>query len=210
MRKSLLGRAVLSTAVGAAALTFATPASAVPFPATVWTTTPGSGPFTATTTSGFGPSLTVGAVSLNCSIGTASGSLSSALGNPAQIAAISLTSWGPSCTSALGPVSVTQVGAWKVWAQTYDPAVGSGTTAGYVGSIAANVTAGSCKFTVTGKASATYTNSTGLFVVKSLPGELIVSPVPAPTGCGAVVTTASKPLFKATYRVNGKPQVVGS
>ncbi|MFC7217700.1 hypothetical protein ACFQLX_05865 [Streptomyces polyrhachis] len=88
-------------------------------------------------------------------------------------------------------------------------------TDGYINNITLNWTWGSCKFTILGKMSVKYTNGTGALAVNSLPGELSVAASPAPVNCGAPITTATKPTFKATYltKVIGTttiPKIVGS
>ncbi|MFC7217695.1 hypothetical protein ACFQLX_05840 [Streptomyces polyrhachis] len=214
--KSIIKKAAVTAGVGAAALVFATPASATPFPAATWTVTPASpSPLPVKGINTGNVVLTAGSIQLTCTAATATGTIASTTGNPGQLGTITTSTWGPTCTSPLGPVSVVHVGGWKLWGSTYDPAVGSGTTAGYLNTITANVTAGACKFTVIGKASGKYTNSTGALAVNSLAGELSVAASPAPVGCGAVITTATKPTFKGTYLVKVTntttiPKIVGS
>jgi hypothetical protein len=139
--------------------------------------------------------------------------MASATGNPGDVADITTMNFGASgspCTSVLGNVTTTSVTPWDVIAVDYNSS--TGVTKGHVGNVKANVTAGACKFTVTGKASATYTNSTGVLAVNSTAGELTVT---NPVNCGAIVTTATKPTFKGNYAVTvastgAIPTIVGS
>jgi hypothetical protein len=137
----------------------------------------------------------------------------SATGNPATVADINTMAFGSStsaCTSVLGNVTTTSVTPWHVVAKDYNSS--TGVTTGYISGIKANVSAGACSFTVTGTASATYTNSTGVLAVNSVSGELSVSSV---SGCGTLITTSTKPTFKGSYavKVTGSstiPTLVGS
>ncbi|GAA4785632.1 hypothetical protein GCM10023220_06740 [Streptomyces ziwulingensis] len=139
--------------------------------------------------------------------------MASATGNPATVASINAINFGTSaspCSSVLGNVTTIATTPWTVVAQDYTAA--TGVTKGYVGNVSAKVTAGACVFTVTGKATATYTNSTGILAVASVSGDLAVT---SATGCGTVVTTATKPTFKGNYavKVTGTttiPKIVGS
>ncbi|GGZ32910.1 hypothetical protein [Streptomyces poonensis] len=197
---------------GAAAAAFGIavgPASAVP--STTWTVTP-TGTYTATNS---GNIVLTAAIPMTCTTSGASGTMSNATGNPAQVASINAINFGTAaspCTSILGNVTTVAVTPWTIMATDYDAA--TGVTKGYVGNIKANVTAGACKFTVTGKASGTYTNSTGILAVNSVAGELVVASSPAPSNCGSVITTATKPTFKGNYAVKSSsgaiPKIVGS
>ncbi|EFE69701.1 hypothetical protein ACSR0Z_02570 [Streptomyces viridosporus] len=209
MKKTLRRTAVVAGAAAAAFGLTAGTASAVP--STVWTVTP-SGSYTATNS---GNIVLTATIPMTCTVSGASGSMGSATGNPATVATISAINFGTSaspCTSVLGTVTTVAVTPWTVVAQDYTAS--TGVTKGYVGNVTANVTAGACKFTVTGKASATYTNSTGILAVNSVAGDLAVSSSPAPVNCGTVVTTATRPIFKGNYAIkasNGTiPKIVGS
>ncbi|CAM5412005.1 Secreted protein OS=Streptomyces tendae OX=1932 GN=GUR47_10335 PE=4 SV=1 [Streptomyces tendae] len=118
---------------------------------------------------------------------------------------------GSPCTSVLGNVTAASVTSC-VRHRGGRTDASTGVTKGYVGNVKANVTAGACKFTVTGKASGTYTNSTGGLAINSTAGELTVT---NPVNCGAIVTTATKPTFKGNYAVTvastgAIPTIVGS
>jgi hypothetical protein len=209
MKKTLRRTAVVAGAAAAAFGLTVGPASAVP--STTWTVTP-TGSYTATNS---GNIVLTATIPMTCTTSGASGTMSSATGNPATVATINAINFGTStspCTSVLGNVTTVAVTPWTVVAQDYTAS--TGVTKGYVGNVKANVTAGACKFTVTGKASATYTNATGILDVNSVSGDLVVSSSPAPVNCGSVVTTATKPIFKGKYAIkasNGAiPQIVGS
>ncbi|MFC7217699.1 hypothetical protein ACFQLX_05860 [Streptomyces polyrhachis] len=204
-------RVVTVFAAGAAALTLAAPASAAPFPATTWKVTPTSPtPLPVKMTNSGNVVWTLGAFQLTCTSATVTGSFIGATGNPAQIGTFTAGTWGPTCTSPLGPFSLVHVGGWKIWAKSYDPV--TGVTDGYINNVTLNWTGGSMKFTVIGKMSVKYTNSTGALAVTPLPGELsVINPV----NCGALFTTATKPTLKATYLVKVTntttiPKIVGS
>ncbi|GAA3182876.1 hypothetical protein GCM10010451_35050 [Streptomyces virens] len=209
MKKKTRKLAVVAGAAAAAFGLAAAPASAAP--STVWTVTP-SGSYTATNS---GNIVLTATIPMTCTTSGASGTMASTTGNPATVATIAAINFGTStspCTSVLGNVTTVAVTPWTVVAQDYDAA--TGVTKGHVGNVKANVTAGACKFTVTGKASGTYTNSTGVLAVNSVSGDLAVSADPAPVNCGSVVTTATKPTFKGNYVIkasNGTiPKIVGS
>ncbi|QKW00334.1 hypothetical protein [Streptomyces sp. NA02536] len=206
MKKNTRRFAVVAGAAAAAFGLAVAPASAVP--STVWTVTP-SGAYTATNS---GNIVLTATIPMTCTTSGASGSMASTTGNPATVATINAINFGTAaspCTSVLGNVTTVAVTPWTVVAQDYTAA--TGVTKGHIGNVKANVTAGACKFTVTGKASATYTNSTGVLAVSSVSGELVVS---SPVNCGTVVTTATKPIFKGNYAIkasNGSiPTIVGS
>ncbi|MCP3765610.1 MULTISPECIES: hypothetical protein [unclassified Streptomyces] len=209
MKKNMRRFAVVAGAATAAFGLTAAPASAVP--STTWTVTP-SGSYTATNS---GNIVLTATIPMTCTTSSASGSMASATGNPATVASISAINFGTAaspCTSVLGNVTTVATVPWTVVAQDYTAA--TGVTKGYVGNVKAVVTAGACKFTVTGKASATYTNSTGILAVNSVSGDLAVSSSPAPVNCGSVVTTTTKPIFKGNYAIkasNGTiPKIVGT
>ncbi len=209
MKKKTRKLAVVAGAAAAAFGLAAAPASAAP--STVWTVTP-SGSYTATNS---GNIVLTATIPMTCTTSGASGTMASTTGNPATVATIAAINFGTAtspCTSVLGNVTTVAVTPWTVVAQDYDAA--TGVTKGHVGNVKANVTAGACKFTVTGKASGTYTNSTGVLAVNSVSGDLAVSADPAPVNCGSVVTTATKPTFKGNYVIkasNGTiPKIVGS
>ncbi|MFB7597148.1 hypothetical protein [Streptomyces sp. NPDC056160] len=206
MKKSIRRIAVVAGA-GAAAFGIAVaPASANA--STIWTVNPTPAAFTATNS---GNIVLTANIPMTCTTSGASGTMASATGNPASVADITAINFGTTsspCTSILGAVTATPVGTWHVVAQDYT----AGVTTGYVGSVKANVAAGACHFTVEGKASGTYTNSTGILAVNSVAGDLAVT---AASGCGTVVTTSTKPTFKGNYAVKVKgtstiPTIVGS
>ncbi|MEU2880398.1 hypothetical protein [Streptomyces sp. NPDC007070] len=208
MKKTLRTIAVVAGA-GAAAFGIAVaPASANA--STVWTVNPSPASFTATNS---GNIVLTANIPMTCTTSSASGTMASATGNPASVADITAINFGTTsspCTSILGAVTATPVGTWHVVAQDYTAA--TGVTKGYIGSVKANVVAGACHFTVEGKASGTYTNSTGVLAVNSVSGDLSVT---AASGCGTVVTTSTKPTFKGSYAVKVKgtstiPTIVGS
>ncbi|CAM5660188.1 Secreted protein OS=Streptomyces tendae OX=1932 GN=GUR47_10335 PE=4 SV=1 [Streptomyces tendae] len=204
MRRSALVVCAAASALGLAAV----PSSAVP--STVWTVNPSPASFQATNV---GNIVLTATIPMTCTVSTAAGTMASATGNPGDVADITTMNFGASgspCTSVLGNVTTTSVTPWDVIAQDYTAS--TGVTKGYVGNVKANVTAGACKFTVTGKASGTYTNSTGVLAINSTAGELVVT---NPVNCGAVVTTATKPTFKGNYAVKKAgttviPTIVGS
>ncbi|MFE7980004.1 hypothetical protein [Streptomyces shenzhenensis] len=195
--------------LGAAAAAFGiavAPASAVP--STVWTVTPSPAAYTAANS---GNIVLTANIPMTCTTSAASGTMQSATGNPATVASIDAVTFGSSaapCTSVLGNVTTVATPPWTVVGEDY----AAGVTTGYVGNVNAKVTAGACVFTVTGKASATYTNSTGILAVNSVSGDLAVA---SASGCGTVVTTSTKPTFKGNYavKVSGTstiPTIVGS
>ncbi|NEC53406.1 hypothetical protein G3I18_33410 [Actinospica acidiphila] len=194
-------------AAAALALTAGTASAA---PSTVWTVSPSPAAFQATNV---GNIVLTATIPMTCTVSNASGTMASTTGNPATVAAINTMNFGSSgapCTSVLGNVTTVAVTPWDVVAVDYNAA--TGVTTGHIGNVKANVSAGVCKFTVTGKASATYTNSTGVLAVSSVAGELAVS---NPVNCGAIVTTSTKPTFKGNYavKVSGTstiPTIVGS
>ncbi|MEU6608584.1 hypothetical protein ABZ922_26590 [Streptomyces shenzhenensis] len=195
--------------LGAAAAAFGiavAPASAVP--STVWTVTPSPAAYTAANS---GNIVLTANIPMTCTTSAASGTMQSTTGNPATVASIDAVTFGSSaapCTSVLGNVTTVATAPWTVVGEDY----AAGVTTGYVGNVNAKVTAGACVFTVTGKASATYTNSTGILAVNSVSGDLAVA---SASGCGTVVTTSTKPTFKGNYavKVSGTstiPTIVGS
>ncbi|MBQ1089695.1 hypothetical protein [Streptomyces sp. B93] len=209
MNKPLRRIAVVAGA-GAAAFGMAVaPASAVP--STVWTVTPSPANFTATNV---GNVVMTANIPMTCTVSSASGTMQSASGNPATVASINSISFGvpvtAPCTSVLGNVTTVATTPWTIKAVDYNAS--TGVTTGYVDNITAAVTAGTCKFTVTGQAAGTYTNSTGILAVNSTSGQLSVS---GATGCGTFVTNATKPTFRGNYAVKVAgtstiPTVVGS
>ncbi|MGI5439703.1 hypothetical protein ACQEV4_20640 [Streptomyces shenzhenensis] len=195
--------------LGAAAAAFGiavAPVSAVP--STVWTVTPSPAAYTAANS---GNIVLTANIPMTCTTSAASGTMQNATGNPATVASIDAVTFGSSaapCTSVLGNVTTVATPPWTVVGTDY----AAGVTTGYVGNVNARVTAGACVFTVTGKASATYTNSTGILAVNSVSGDLAVA---SASGCGTVVTTSTKPTFKGNYavKVSGTstiPTIVGS
>ncbi|MFE9610644.1 hypothetical protein [Streptomyces sp. NPDC006012] len=207
MKKPIRSTAVVLGAAAAAFGMAVAPASAVP--STVWTVNPTPANFTATNS---GNIVLTANIPMTCTTSAASGTMQSANGNPATVASISAVTFGSStspCTSVLGNVTTVATPPWSVVAVDYN----AGVTTGYIGNVKATVTAGACVFTVTGKASATYTNSTGILAVNSASGDLSVATASA--GCGTVVTTSTKPTFKGNYavKVTGTstiPTIVGS
>ncbi|MFI2412025.1 hypothetical protein [Streptomyces sp. NPDC018947] len=208
MKKPLTRIAVVAGA-GVAALTMAVaPASAVP--STVWTVNPSPANFSAINS---GNIVLTANIPMTCTTSSASGTMGSTTGNPATVATINAINFGTStspCTSVLGNVTTVATTPWTVVAQDYTAS--TGVTKGYIGNVKAKVTAGACVFNVQGKATATYTNSTGILAVTSVSGDLAVT---SASGCGTVVTTATKPTFKGNYavKVSGTstiPTIVGS
>ncbi|NEB22505.1 hypothetical protein [Streptomyces coelicoflavus] len=204
MRRSALVVCAAASALGLAA------APSMAAPSTVWTVNPSPANFQATNV---GNIVLTATIPMTCTVSNAAGSMASAAGNPGDVADITTMNFGASgspCTSVLGNVTTTSVTPWDVVGVDYTAS--TGVTKGYVGNVKANVTAGACKFTVTGKASGTYTNSTGILAINSTAGELVVT---NPVNCGAIVTTATKPTFKGNYavKVAGSsviPTIVGS
>ncbi|MEU3249843.1 hypothetical protein [Streptomyces sp. NPDC006997] len=208
MKKTTKRIAVVASA-GAAAFGMAvSPSSAVA--STVWTVNPSPASFTAPNS---GNIVMTAGIPMTCTTSTASGTMQTNTGNPSTVASIANINFGTAaqpCTSVLGNVTTVATTPWTIKAVDYNAS--AGVTTGYVDNIKAKVTAGICSFIVTGRASGTYTNSTGILAVSSVSGELAVS---APSGCGSVVTTATKPIFKGKYavkvtRTNTIPTVVGS
>lgn len=208
MKKSIRRSALVVCAAASALGLAAAPSSAAP--STVWTVTPSPANFQATNV---GNIVLTATIPMTCTVSNAAGTMASTTGNPGDVADITTMNFGASgspCTSVLGNVTTTSVTPWDVVAVDYNAA--TGVTKGYVGNVKANVTAGACKFTVTGTASGTYTNSTGVLAISSTAGELVVT---NPVNCGAIVTTATKPTFKGNYavKVAGSsviPTIVGS
>ncbi|MBM7170060.1 hypothetical protein JQK87_16875 [Streptomyces sp. G44] len=208
MNKPLTRIAVVAGAGAAAFAMAVAPASAVP--STVWTVTPSPANFTAVNS---GNIVLTANIPMTCTTSGASGTMSSATGNPATVATINAINFGTSaspCTSVLGNVTTIATTPWTVVAQDYNAS--TGVTSGHIGNVKAKVTAGACVFTVQGKATGTYTNSTGVLAVTSVSGDLAVT---LASGCGTVVTTSTKPTFKGKYAVkvtgtNTIPTIVGS
>ncbi|WP_436739376.1 hypothetical protein [Streptomyces sp. BBFR102] len=209
MRKSLRKIALVAGAATAAIGLTAGTASAVP--STVWTVSPSPADFTAANSGNI--VLSVNGIAMTCTTSGASGTMQSATGNPATVAninAINFGAGGSPCTSVLGNVTTVATVPWTVVAADYDAA--TQVTTGHVGNIDADVTVGACKFRVTGKASSTYTNSTGALAVSSASGDLTVV---SSTNCGAAVPVGASPTFKGTYLVKQTgtsviPTIVGS
>lgn len=208
MKKSMRRSAIVVCAAASALGLAAGPSTAVP--STVWTVTPSPSSFDAVNV---GNIVLTATIPMTCTTSNADGVMNSATGNPGDVADIDTMNFGASgspCTSVLGNVTTTSVTPWDVIAVDYNAS--TGVTKGYVGNVTANVTAGACKFTVSGKATATYTNSSGVLAVNSTAGELTVS---NPVNCGAIVTVNTKPTFKGNYAVTETgtgaiPTIVGS
>ncbi len=209
MKNTIRNLAFVTGAAAAALALTAGPASAVP--STTWTVNPSPAAFTATNSGNI--VLSVNGIAMTCTTSGGSGSMASATGNPATVASISAISFGATgspCTSVLGNVTTVATTPWTVVAQDYTAA--TGVTKGYVGNVDAKVTVGACVFRVTGKASGTYTNSTGKLAVSSTTGELNVV---SSTNCGSAVPVGAKPIFKGAYLVKKTgtaiiPTIVGS
>ncbi|MET9350239.1 hypothetical protein [Streptomyces termitum] len=206
MKKSIRNLAVVAGGASAAFALAVSPASAVP--STVWTVTP-AGSITAVNSGNV--VLSVNGIAMTCTKSNGAGTGANATGNPAQVGTITSMAFGATgapCTSVLGPVNASPVTPWKIMAQDYTAA--TGVTKGYIDNVDANVSVGACNFRVTGKASGTYTNSTGALAVNSLAGELTVV---SSSGCGTAVPAGAKPLFKGTYLFKAGtaiPTIVGS
>ncbi|MFC7921608.1 hypothetical protein [Streptomyces cinereoruber] len=211
MKKPIRKIGVVAGAATAALALAVSPAMAVP--STVWTVSPAPSPVPVSATNSGNIVLSVNGIAMTCTKSTATASMFSATGNPATVASISAIAFGATgtpCTSVLGTVSTVATTPWTIVAQDYTAA--TGVTKGYVGNVDAKVTVGACVFRVTGKASGTYTNSTGKLSVNSLAGELTVV---SSTGCGAAVPVGAKPNFKGDYLVKKTgttviPTIVGS
>ncbi|MCB8904444.1 MULTISPECIES: hypothetical protein [unclassified Streptomyces] len=209
MKKQIRNFAVVAGAATAAFALAAGPASAVP--STVWTVTPS--PVNIAATNSGNIVLSVNGIAMTCTKSNGSGTGQSATGNPATIGSITAIAFGATgapCTSVLGNVSTVATTPWTLVAQDYTAA--TGVTKGYIGNVDAKVTVGACVFRVTGKASGTYTNSTGKLAVNSTSGELTVV---SSTNCGAAVPVGAKPLFKGDYLFKQAgtttiPTIVGS
>ncbi|GGY46126.1 hypothetical protein [Streptomyces omiyaensis] len=207
MKKSMRNLAVVAGAASASFALAAGPASAVP--STVWTVSPNPASITAVNSGNV--VLSVNGIAMTCTKSNGAGTGASTTGNPAtvgQITSIAFGATGAPCTSVLGTVTAVPTTPWTIVAQDYTAA--TGVTKGYVGNVDAKVTVGACNFRVTGKASATYTNSTGALAVNSVAGELTVV---SSSGCGAAVPVGAKPTFKGTYLFKSGasiPTIVGS
>ncbi|MFJ4274071.1 hypothetical protein ACIP29_26340 [Streptomyces coelicoflavus] len=204
MRRSALVVCAAASALGLAA------APSMAAPSTVWTVNPSPANFQATNV---GNIVLTATIPMTCTDSSAAGTMASTTGNPGDVADIDTMNFstpGSPCTSVLGNVTTTSVTPWDVVAEDYDAA--TGVTTGHIGNVEAHVSAGACTFTVTGQASATYTNDTGILAVDSAAGELSVSD---PQNCGAIVTESTQPTFQGDYavRVQGSddiPTIVGS
>ncbi|MEU2655637.1 hypothetical protein ABZ615_09945 [Streptomyces sp. NPDC007325] len=207
MKKSIRNLAVVAGGASAAFALTVSPASAVP--STVWTVTPNPANITAVNSGNI--VLSVNGIAMTCTKSNGAGTGASTTGNPATVGKINSIAFGATgapCTSVLGNVSTVPTTPWTIVAQDYTAA--TGVTKGYVGAVDAKVTVGACVFRVTGKASSTYTNSTGALAVNSLAGELTVV---SSTNCGSAVPVGAKPTFKGTYlfKVGTTiPKIVGS
>ncbi|MFB7450952.1 hypothetical protein ACFTWS_07245 [Streptomyces sp. NPDC057027] len=207
MKKPIRNLAVVAGAASAAFALTMSPASAVA--STVWTVSPSPASITAVNSGNI--VLSVNGIAMTCTKSNGAGTGQSTTGNPATVGTINSIAFGASgapCTSVLGPVTTVATTPWTIVAQDYTAA--TGVTKGYVGNVDAKVTVGACVFRVTGKASSTYTNSTGALAVNSLAGELTVV---SSTGCGSAVPVGAKPTFKGTYLFKAGtaiPTIVGS
>ncbi|MFH8260039.1 hypothetical protein [Streptomyces roseolus] len=205
MKKPIRNIAVVAGAASAALALTLSPATAAP--STVWTVSPNPANITAVNSGNI--VLSVNGLAMTCTKSNGAGTGASTTGNPATVGKINSIAFGASgapCTSVLGPVTTVPTTPWTIVAQDYT----AGVTKGYVGNVNAKVTVGACVFRVTGKASATYTNSTGALAVNSLAGELTVV---ESAGCGAAVPLGAKPTFKGTYLFKvgtAIPTIVGS
>ncbi|GHA92167.1 hypothetical protein ACIQRS_21710 [Streptomyces termitum] len=207
MKKSIRNLAVVAGGASAAFALAVSPASAVP--STVWTVSPSPASITALNSGNV--ALSVNGITMTCTKSNGAGTGASTTGNPATVGTITTMVFGATgapCTSVLGPVTAVPVTPWTIVAQDYNAA--TGVTSGYVGNVDANVSVGACNFRVTGKASSTYTNSTGALTVNSLAGELTVV---TSSGCGSAVPVGAKPTFKGKYLFKAGtaiPTIVGS
>ncbi|MEU6477733.1 hypothetical protein ABZ858_12720 [Streptomyces sp. NPDC047017] len=193
--KRSLGRAAVAVGAGAAAAGIAV-APAAANPSTVWTVSPSPAGFTAVNS---GNVVLVTGVPMTCTASGASGTLTGGSGNPAEVGSIRAATIGTGtspCSSLLGNFTITPSTPWSVVAQDHHPS--TGVTTGYVDDINARVSVGACVFTMAGKASSSYTNSTGVLSVANAPGELTVTWA---SNCGTLITTATKPTFKGNYTV---------
>ncbi|MFI1653623.1 hypothetical protein ACH4ZU_01630 [Streptomyces sp. NPDC020472] len=207
MKKPIRNLAVVAGTASAAFALAVSPASAVP--STVWTVSPSPASITAVNSGNI--VLSVNGIAMTCTKSNGAGTGQSTTGNPATVGTINSIAFGASgapCTSVLGPVTAVPTTPWTIVAQDYTAA--TGVTKGYVGNVDAKVTVGACVFRVTGKASGTYTNSTGALAVNSVAGELTVV---SSSGCGSAVPVGAKPTFKGTYLFKvgtAIPTIVGS
>ncbi|RSS36512.1 hypothetical protein [Streptomyces sp. WAC08241] len=207
MKKPIRKLAVVAGGASAAFALAVSPASAVP--STVWTVTPSPASITAVNSGNI--VLSVNGIAMTCTKSNGAGTGQSTTGNPATVGTINSIAFGATgapCTSLLGNVTTVATTPWTIVAQDYTAA--TGVTKGYIGNVDAKVTVGACVFRVTGKASGTYTNSTGALAVNSLAGELTVV---SATNCGSAVPVGAKPTFKGTYLFKAGsviPKIVGS
>ncbi|MBD0710174.1 MULTISPECIES: hypothetical protein [unclassified Streptomyces] len=207
MKKSMRNLAVVAGGASAAFALAVSPASAVP--STVWTVSPSPASITAVNSGNI--VLSVNGVAMTCTKSNGTGTGSSTTGNPATVGTINTIAFGATgapCTSVLGNVTTVAATPWTIVAEDYTAA--TGVTKGYVGNVDATVTVGACVFRVTGKATSTYTNSTGALAVNSVAGDLTVV---SSTGCGVAVPVGAKPTFKGTYLFKQGtviPTIVGS
>ncbi|WP_411070468.1 hypothetical protein [Streptomyces sp. cmx-4-25] len=207
MKKPIRKLAVVAGGASAALALAVSPATAVP--STVWTVTPSPASITAVNSGNI--VLSVNGIAMTCTKSNGAGTGQSTTGNPATVGAINSIAFGATgapCTSLLGNVTTVATTPWTIVAQDYTAA--TGVTKGYIGNVDAKVTVGACVFRVTGKASGTYTNSTGALAVNSVAGELTVV---SATNCGSAVPVGAKPTFKGTYLFKAGtviPKIVGS
>ncbi|MEW1901307.1 MULTISPECIES: hypothetical protein [unclassified Streptomyces] len=207
MKKPIRKLAVVAGGASAALALAVSPATAVP--STVWTVTPSPASITAVNSGNI--VLSVNGIAMTCTKSNGTGTGQSTTGNPATVGTINSIAFGATgapCTSLLGNVTTVATTPWTIVAQDYT--AGTGVTKGHVGNVDAKVTVGACVFRVTGKASGTYTNSTGALAVNSLAGELTVV---SATNCGSAVPVGAKPTFKGTYLFKAGsviPTIVGS
>ncbi|OIV36035.1 hypothetical protein BIV57_18455 [Mangrovactinospora gilvigrisea] len=198
MRKIGIKLALVAVAGLSGAAIVTAPAMATA--ATTWTV----GPNPSETYSASSPTttLTDNGFTITCA-STASGTLASATGNPAQVGTIDNVTF-TGCTSILGSASVSNLppsstdAQWTINGSDYNAS--TGVTTGNIGNIKnVAVTAASCQFTVGGKASGTYTNSSGVLAVNSVSGDLTISGVTA--GCAGLVSNGDSPTFVGNYTV---------
>ncbi|MFF4170613.1 hypothetical protein [Streptomyces sp. NPDC001744] len=206
MKKPTGKLAVTAGATVSAFVLAVSPASAVA--STTWTVTPS--PVAFSSASGTNLTLGLNGFSVVCGQPGISGTLESATGNPAAIGNVTALVFGTSCASPLGNATVAPALPWSIVA--LDHTATTGVTKGHFGNVDLKTTVGACSFRTTGKASLTYTNSTGRLAANSVAGELtVVSAV----NCGAVVPVGSKPTLKFEHSIRKTgtttvPTIVGT
>ncbi|MFJ4868177.1 hypothetical protein [Streptomyces sp. NPDC088757] len=209
MKKSTGKLGVTAGVVASALVLTAAPASAAP--STVWTV--GPSPVGVSLTNGANIVMSVNGITWTCTKSAATATLRSATGNPATvgtIGSIAFAAAGAPCSSVLGNITLTPTTPWTFVAQ--DHTAGTGVTKGYVGDIGMKLTIGATVFRVRGRASATYTNSTGRLVVDNTATEL---PITESINGGTAFPVGAGLLIKATYLVKKTgtttvPTIVGS